>query len=277
MRKKLTKKEKEILDFSFYPYRYRLSEELKRKEILAFLRGEKRGADLGCGSGWLSVCLAKEGLKVIPIDISDASLKSAQFLFEKEKLKLKPLKGSILDLPFPKNSFDFVVLCEVLEHVPRPGKALKEINRCLKKGGKFCLSIPNSWTFGLIYDRFLLRLFTTSSKQGGGTNAIFGGGRNWAKALKKIGITSSMEGYGHINQFSPFSIKKLLGSSGFKIVKFRSLEFFSPYLLTFFSGLLRIDRRKLRIFEEIDQKLVKILPLFLASNWLILCQKYKDC
>jgi len=76
-----------------------------------------------------------------------------------------------------------------------------------------------------------------------------------------------------VNQFSIFSIKKLLKASGFEVIKVQNLEIFLPYLFTLFTGLLKIERRKLRVFEKIDQWLVRLTPSFLASNWLILCQK----
>jgi SAM-dependent methyltransferase len=47
--------------------------------------------------------------------------------------------------PFPNESFDVVLWCEVLEHLQRdPLAALREINRVLKPGGKVILTTPNA-------------------------------------------------------------------------------------------------------------------------------------
>lgn len=46
------------------------------------------------------------------------------------------------DIPQDDNTYDVVVLTQVLEHVPSPFKALAEINRILKPGGKLILSVP---------------------------------------------------------------------------------------------------------------------------------------
>lgn len=48
----------------------------------------------------------------------------------------------VCDMPFPDNSFDAVFLIEVLEHVHNPPKALNEIYRVLKPGGKLIFSVP---------------------------------------------------------------------------------------------------------------------------------------
>jgi len=45
-------------------------------------------------------------------------------------------------LPFLENTFDVVVCTQVLEHIKGDLKALKEIGRVLKSGGKFILAVP---------------------------------------------------------------------------------------------------------------------------------------
>jgi len=51
--------------------------------------------------------------------------------------------GDIQAIPLPDNSFDTVFSAEVLEHVPDPEKALREIYRVLKPQGKLVMSIPH--------------------------------------------------------------------------------------------------------------------------------------
>lgn len=51
---------------------------------------------------------------------------------------------NILTIPFPDNTFDFIICNHVLEHIPTDIKAMKELNRVLKIGGKAILQVPIS-------------------------------------------------------------------------------------------------------------------------------------
>jgi SAM-dependent methyltransferase len=48
----------------------------------------------------------------------------------------------ICNTSFPSEHFDFILSSDVLEHVPEPQKALSEIYRVLKPGGKFIFTVP---------------------------------------------------------------------------------------------------------------------------------------
>lgn len=50
--------------------------------------------------------------------------------------------ANILDLPYEDNSIDNFASIALLEHVPDPRKALNEVQRCLKPGGKVLLIVP---------------------------------------------------------------------------------------------------------------------------------------
>ena len=53
--------------------------------------------------------------------------------------------ASALSLPLDNESFDTVVSTELLEHVPDPLRALREMHRVLKPGGHLILSTPMYW------------------------------------------------------------------------------------------------------------------------------------
>ena len=56
--------------------------------------------------------------------------------------------SDICNMPLPDNSVDNILCTEVLEHVHDPIKALNEIYRVLKPGGKLILTVPS---FSLIH------------------------------------------------------------------------------------------------------------------------------
>ena len=55
---------------------------------------------------------------------------------------LADIKGDICNLPFKKNSFDFILCNHVLEHINDDRKAMKELYRVLNKNGTAILQVP---------------------------------------------------------------------------------------------------------------------------------------
>lgn len=70
------------------------------------------------------------------IDASALELASKNFGLKTIQLDLN------VELPFDSNSFDVVVMGEVLEHLPYPKISLAEVVRVLKVGGFFIGSVP---------------------------------------------------------------------------------------------------------------------------------------
>src|SRR5689334_3112262 len=99
----------------------------------------KRCLDAGCGSGRYAVAMALHGAaEVVGCDISESGLANArERAVAVSNLTFK--KGSVLDLPFPDATFDFVCCAGVLHHTPSIGRGLDEIARVLKKKGRLFL------------------------------------------------------------------------------------------------------------------------------------------
>jgi SAM-dependent methyltransferase len=91
---------------------------------------------------------------------------------------------SALDLTFPDNSFDTVVSTEVLEHVPDPQRAFREMYRVVKPGGYVIVSTPCYWPrhevpydfFRYPYDGFLHLV----KEAGLETEKLYNRGRSYA-------------------------------------------------------------------------------------------------
>lgn len=91
-------------------------------------------ADLGCGTGAMTVDLAHNVKQVIGVDQSPAMLKAAKKRtadFPGVDLR----KGDLAQLPIADEICDGVILSLVLTYVPDPASVLKEATRVLKPGG----------------------------------------------------------------------------------------------------------------------------------------------
>lgn len=55
---------------------------------------------------------------------------------------LADVQADICDLPFSDDTFDLIICNHVLEHIPNDTRAMKELYRILKPGGKAILQVP---------------------------------------------------------------------------------------------------------------------------------------
>lgn len=114
-------------------------------EFLSPVQG-KRILEVACGRGGFSRLLASKGAIVVGVDFSNSALTIAR-----EKLLRHPesigrvtyMQGDAQDLPFDQGSFDIVISCETIEHVPNPRAAIREMHRVCKLGGVLYLTAPN--------------------------------------------------------------------------------------------------------------------------------------
>ena len=108
--------------------------------------------DYGCATGGYCLELEKLNYECVGVDVNEKLIKIAQ---------QKGVKAQLItnNLPFPDNSFDTVIMFELLEHVHDPDVLLKEAERVAKKN--ILITVPNCEYFeelgkyGLTYQHFL--------------------------------------------------------------------------------------------------------------------------
>lgn len=101
--------------------------------------------DIGCGEGGSAFALAQCGARVIAVDFHPQRVRKLAL-----KIKTAPnvtvLQGDAQSLPFAKPVFDWILLQDVIEHLPNPEPTVRQMAAVLKPGGRIYLSTPNRWS-----------------------------------------------------------------------------------------------------------------------------------
>ncbi len=144
------------------------------------LGNNKKFLDIGCATGKLVKHLKDRGWESMGIEICKASAS-----YGRDKLGIEILEGTLESLKLPENSFDLVHSSHVIEHVPDPDVYLEEIHKITKPGG-YCICVtPNIKSFQANFYR-----------------------EEWRSAIAD-----------HVHLFSLDTLKRLMESKGFKILK----------------------------------------------------------
>lgn len=112
----------------FVPYK-----ELAGKNVL----------DIGCGTGWSTEQFARMGARVSAIDLTEKAVELTKKRFALYNLEADIRVGDAEQMPYPDGAFDYVFVWGVLMHTPDTEKAIREIYRVLKPGGRAAAMMYN--------------------------------------------------------------------------------------------------------------------------------------
>ena len=146
--------------------------------------------DIGCGSG---IKFDDIPQKFIPfgIDISEKSAFEAKTNFEKRGGTAICAPATDVLKEYGKNKFKGAILRSYLEHEHHPFEVLDELKETLTSDGSIIIKVPNYASVNRSVR-----------------------GKNWC-------------GYrfpDHVNQFTPFTLTKMVKKAGYKIIKFNYLD-----------------------------------------------------
>jgi len=119
------------------------------RKIIERLGGERgmRLLDVSCGTGNQIKCAEEKGIEAYGIDISEAVVMLAQ---KKVKCANKILLADASNLPFKDGYFDLITNFGSLQYYTDQEKAISEMARVVRKGGRLCIVVPNA-NFPLFY------------------------------------------------------------------------------------------------------------------------------
>ncbi len=188
------REENESIEFSYRLHEY---ENFKGMKVL----------DIGCGNGYVLSHYSRNGAKTTGIDLTITGIQ-----LSKKRFNIENMNGSFLNangetLPFKNNSFDCVCSMGVLHHTPDTKKALDEVYRVLKPGGRLILMFynKNSYRNRILYP--VAKLLLPSC---------------WKKPLQQLRNENDGEGNPLASVYSIKDLKLMLE-------EFSGLKFFTDY------------------------------------------------
>ncbi len=121
----------------------------EKDEIIDFLlkREVHSVCDAGCGCGVYALKLARFGFSVSGFDIAEDAVSLTKKLLAENGYSVTSFKqASVLSTGYPSQSFDAVVIRDVIDHTPiRQGMdAVKELMRIVRPGGCVLLTLDET-------------------------------------------------------------------------------------------------------------------------------------
>lgn len=111
-------------------------------ELAGDVRG-KKVLDAGCGGGFYSLWLCKNGAKVLGIDSSEQMMRIAKEKASRKRIDVKFRIGDVTNLRVENEMFDPVLSTLVLMDVDEYDKAVGEIVRVTRKGADIVISVQH--------------------------------------------------------------------------------------------------------------------------------------
>ena len=94
--------------------------------------------ECACGTGLLSGVIARKCKSLVATDFSRKMLKKASKKYS-SYTNIEFREGNILKIEYPDENFDIVVAANVIHLLDEPYKALAELDRVCRKGGKIII------------------------------------------------------------------------------------------------------------------------------------------
>ncbi|MDD5749934.1 MAG: class I SAM-dependent methyltransferase [Patescibacteria group bacterium] len=208
-----------------------------------FLGNKKveRSLELGSGTGRLANNLLSLSHEAHGVDQSEEVLKIARRKYPALKLTC----AEVVNLPYPDNFFDLVVINGSLHHFFAVEKTLAEAGRVLKSGGKLAiLGEPSYWFFRPYNPFFYFWVIN----------------RLWAKLASffKKKKQESEEIEPEAESYSPLKLKKQIKKADFQLRHFYTYDYFkrseSGFWLRLYPAYLKLENRLLaKIFPYFGQ------------------------
>ena len=159
-----------------------------------FEKNKKNGImlDVGCGNGQMLYWAEKRGIKGKGIEINKRTADRAK------EYGFDVWNGFLETAPFERESFDFIFLGEIIEHVNNPREFVDKCSSFLKRGGLIGITTPNIDCPWSKTNLWLYKIF----------------GIPWSSVTPPY----------HLFQFNPNNLDILMKESGFDLIASKFLR-----------------------------------------------------
>lgn len=114
--------------------------------------------DAGCGAGRFAEIVAARGANLVALDYSSAVHATAKTLARFPNVDV--VRGSLLEPPFRRGTFDYAYCIGVVQHTPDPSAAVRNVVDVVRPGGSFCFTIYGRRPWTKLNAKYLLRPIT---------------------------------------------------------------------------------------------------------------------
>ena len=179
--------------------------------IRPHLKSDSRLLEIGCGAGNLLLQASVRGSYPVALDLAMQALTFVHSRFREAQTGPEAPRDFLCLqsvgelLPLASESFECVLLSEVIEHLEEPQISIKEAARVLRPGGRLLVTTPNYHSLWPLLER----------------------------VVDMLNMAPKMAGEQHISRFYPASLKRLLTASGLGIEYFGTIYNLSPFLSLF--------------------------------------------
>jgi ubiquinone/menaquinone biosynthesis C-methylase UbiE len=176
--------------------------------IRPHLKAGSRILEIGCGAGNLLLQASAGGSYPVALDLAMQSLTFVRSRLQEAASGPQAPNGFACTqavgerLPLADESFDCVLLSEVIEHLEVPHVSIREASRVLRPGGRLLVTTPNYRSLWPMME--------------------------WTVDL--LNMAPQMAGEQHISRFYPASLRRILVESGLGIEYFGTIYSLSPFL-----------------------------------------------
>jgi ubiquinone/menaquinone biosynthesis C-methylase UbiE len=175
--------------------------------IRPHLRAGSQLLEIGCGAGNLLLQATVRGSYPVALDLSMQALTFVRSRLEEAQSGNEAPSGFACtqavgeSLPLADESFDCVLMSEMIEHLEAPQISIREAVRVLSPGGRLLITTPNYRSFWPLME--------------------------WT--VDRLNLAPKMAGEQHISHFHLSSLKKMLIESGLEIEYAGSIYSLSPF------------------------------------------------